>query len=219
MLIHNIVNAIAVWGPWVLEVLMAISAVGLWRYCRQNRSLPLRTLLWRLVVKTNWSGLLILSGVGLFLMKVQCAPLTNALVTLHATEGESVPDISFRLVADDTLQHLQEFEGKVVVLNIWATWCPPCIEEMPALDRLQAEYKDRGVVVIALSDEPREILQAYFEKHPVELISGYISSLEWLDVESFRPLTLIIDRKGRLRHHGFGALSYEDFEAGIRPHL
>lgn len=219
MLVQKILNAVALWGPWALGVLMAISTVGIWRYCRQNRSLPRKTLLWRVAVKGWWSGALILSVVGLFLLKVQCAPLIDTLVTLQAAKGERVPDISFRRVGDDTLQHLHEFEGKVVVLNLWATWCPPCRKEMPTLDRLQASYKDDGLVVITLSDEPRERLQEYFERHPVELLNGYTSSFEWLKIEAFRPITLIIDRNGILRQHVFGELSYEDFELNIRPHL
>ncbi len=219
MLVQDILNAIAVWGPWVLGVLIVISTVGIWRHWRQNRSLPRKTILWRVLVKGRWSGPLILSVVGLFLLKVQLAPLTDTLVTLHAGKDEKLPDISFRRVADDTLQHLHEFEGKVVVLNLWATWCPPCLKEMPTLDRLQASYKDRGLVVITLSDEPQERLQAYMQRHPMELLSGYTSSFEWLKIETFRPFTLIIDRKGILRQHVFGELSYEDFELNIRPYF
>lgn len=219
MLVQDMLNAVAVWGPWVLAVLMAISAVGIWRHWHQDQSLPLKTLLWRVVVSGRWSTALILSVVGLYLLKVQCAPLTDTLVTLRETKDERVPDISFRRVADDTLLHLHEFEGKVVVLNLWATWCPPCLKEMPTLDRLQASYKDRGLVVITLSDEPRKRLQEYFEKHPVGLVSGYTSSFKWIKIETFRPFTLIIDRKGILRRHIFGELSYEDFESYIRPYL
>ncbi len=46
---------------------------------------------------------------------------------------------------------LADYQGKVVLLNFWATWCPPCREEMPAMERLYQRYKDRGVVVLAVS--------------------------------------------------------------------
>ncbi len=217
-LIQNSFNAVAVWGPWVLGVLIVISTVGIWRHWRQNQSLPRKTILWR-VVTGWWSTALTLSVVGLFLLKVQLAPLTDTLVTLHVAKDKRVPDITFHRVADDTLQHLHEFEGKVVVLNLWATSCPPCLQEIPTLDRLQASYKDRGLVVIIVSDEPRERLQEYFKRHPVELLSGYTSSFDWLKIETFRPFTLIIDRKGILRNHFFGAQSYETFVLNIRPYL
>ena len=51
---------------------------------------------------------------------------------------------------------LADDRGKVIVLNLWATWCPPCREEMPTLERLQERYGKEGVVVIAVSDESTE---------------------------------------------------------------
>ncbi len=219
MLVQQILNAAAAWGPWALVLLMAISTMGTWRYCRLNRSLPRKALLWRAVAKGRWSTAFVLSAVGLFLLKVQCAPFTNTLQTLQAATDTKLPDISFRRVADDTLQHVREFEGKVVVLNLWATWCPPCVNEMPALARLQASYADRGLVVITLSDEPRARLQEDLQTWQVGLLSGYTDSFEWLKIEDFRPFTLIIDRQGILRRHVFGEQSYEDFESHIRPYL
>ena len=50
-------------------------------------------------------------------------------------------------------QRLADYKGKVVLVNIWATWCAPCRAEMPALDRLYQERKDRGFVVLGMSDE------------------------------------------------------------------
>ena len=199
--------------------MIVISTVGIWRFCRKNRSLSRKTVLWKVLSKGGWSTVLTFSVIGLYLLKVQVAPLTNTLATLTAATGESVPDISFRRVADDVPQHLHEFAGKVVLLNLWGTWCPPCREEMPTLERLQATYKDQGLVVITLSDEPREKLQAYHEKFPVDLLRGYTSAFEWLEIETFRPLTIVIDREGILRHHVFGSLSYEEFESSIRPYL
>lgn len=219
MLVQNILNAVAVWGPWFLGVLMAISTVGIWRHWRRNRSLPLKTRLWRVAVSGRWSTAFVLSAIGLYLLEVQCAPLTDTLVTLHATMDQRLPDISFRSVAHDTLQHLREFEGKVVVLNLWATWCPPCLEEMPTLDRLQASYEDRGLLVVTLSDEPRERLLQYFERNPMGLLAGYTRSFDWLKIETFRPFTLIVDRKGILRQAFFGAQSYETFESIVLQYL
>lgn len=90
---------------------------------------------------------------------------------------------------------------------------------MPSLERLQEAYKDRGLVVITLSDEPRESLRKFFQKHPVDLLCGYTDSFDWLKIEDFRPLTLVIDRNGILRKHFFGASSYEELESHIRPYL
>lgn len=219
MFLQNILNIFALRGVWILSIFIAISIVAIWYQWHHNQSLSMKARIKRVAFNGWGSGLFILSVVGIYLIKVQCAPLFDTLATLNIAKNESLPDISFRRVDDDTIHHLHEFEGKVVVLNLWATWCPPCLKEMPTLDQLQSSYKDRGLVVITLSDEPRERLQAYFERHSLELLSGYTSSFEWLKIKNFRPLTLFIDRNGVLRQHVFGELSYANFESIIQPFL
>jgi hypothetical protein len=93
------------------------------------------------------------------------------------------------------------------------------VQEMPVLERLQATYKNRGLVVIMLSDEPREVLQEFFKNHSVAVFTAYTPSFDWLKIEAFRPFTLFIDRQGILRHDAFGIMEYEAFESNIRPCL
>lgn len=216
--VQNALDVVSVWGPWLLGALLLASLAGLWRQWRRDRTLRTRTRVWR-AARSWWTQGLCLAGVGLFLLQFQLAPLTSSLATLHAGEGDRVPNLSFRRATDGAPLELRQFEGRVVVLNLWATYCPPCVEELPRLARLQADYAAKGVVVIALSDEPRETVQGFLERHPVQLLVATAESMEWLRLETFRPLTLVIDRRGTLREHAFGALSYETFEAGVRPYL
>jgi cytochrome c biogenesis protein CcmG, thiol:disulfide interchange protein DsbE len=213
---QTLLDAAAKWGPWVLGVLMLFPVVALWRLARERRTPFSKPRFGRAIKNLWWLATL---GIGVWVMEVKLAPLTGSLVTLQEERGEKVPDLLFKRVADDAPYDLRQFEGKVVVLNLWATYCPPCIEEMPALARLQKDYAARGLVVIALSDESREKLQAFFRRRPLELLCGYTASFGWLNPESFRPFTLIIDRQGTLRKHFFGKSSYEDLEAHIRPFL
>ena len=104
------------------------------------------------------------------------------------------------------------------MLNLWATYCAPCVQELPTLGRLQLAYKDKRVVVLALSDEPRERLQQFLTKHSFDVAIGY-TTLEWLKLENFRPMTLIIDRDGVLRKHFIGKTDFEGFETHIRPYV
>src|ERR1035437_3119800 len=69
--------------------------------------------------------------------------------------GELVP--AFTLPKDDgKAVTLADFRGKILVLNFWATWCPPCVDEMPSLNRLAERYSDKGLEVVAVSvDEDR----------------------------------------------------------------
>ena len=141
------------------------------------------------------------------------------VIHINQSLGAKVPDLSFRLVSDGSRHQLREFEGQVILLNLWATWCPPCRTEMPALSRLHATYSERGLVVVTLSDEPREGLLAFAHNHALQTVNGYFESFDWFPIEQVRPLTFIIDRKGVLRKFLAGGKEYEVFEANVRPYL
>lgn len=100
------------------------------------------------------------------------------------------------------LHSLDDFRGRVVVLNFWATWCPPCIDEMPSLKKLHQALADRGVAVIAVSvDERFSDVPAFVQKFdltfPVLYDEGKKVSRKY---QSFKyPETYILDRDGRLK--------------------
>ncbi len=62
---------------------------------------------------------------------------------------------------------LRELAGKVVLVNFWATWCPPCRKEMPDLDAIYKQYHDKGLVILAISDEERDKVVPFLAEHPV----------------------------------------------------
>lgn len=208
----------SVWGNGILTVVIVGAIAGNAWLWQRSRDLPVGQRSIR-ILNSRWSFALVVAVVGLYVINIRMAPMTGALSTLQEARGERVPRIAFRQVADDTLGHLEDYRGQVVVLNLWATWCPPCLDELPTLDRLHRSYRDQGLTVIALSDESRQHLQDFFDKDPVELIAVYTEQYNWLLIDSFRPLTLIIDREGILRDHLLGARSFEDFESRILPHL
>lgn len=97
---------------------------------------------------------------------------------------------------------LKDFHGKVVVLNVWATWCPPCREEMPTLDRLQAELGGTEFEVVALSIDRGglPVVMDYMAASNLNHLKPYLDSAG--DASSTLavggvPLTLVIDRQGR----------------------
>jgi peroxiredoxin len=73
-----------------------------------------------------------------------------ALKLIRPKPAKDAPDFTVR-TPDDRELRLSDFRGKVVFLNFWATWCEPCREEMPAMEHLYRTYKDRGLVVLAVS--------------------------------------------------------------------
>jgi peroxiredoxin len=98
-------------------------------------------------------------------------------------------------------ERLSDQTGKVVIVNIWATWCPPCRAEMPKLDRLYRERKDKGLVVFGLSDEDVSVQRKFQElvpvTYPLLTVKGRIPKL-YRDVARY-PATFLIDRSGRLQ--------------------
>lgn len=133
-------------------------------------------------------------------------------------------NFSFRLVEDDRARELSTYDGSVILLNFWATWCAPCLEELPALNRLQDMYRDAGLVVLTLSDEHPETLKDFETSMPLRTVSGYVEEPEALpppfdEMNNGRPVSFVIDSQGYVREFVLGAGSYPYFEKTIRPYL
>ncbi len=122
------------------------------------------------------------------------------------------------LAEDGSIMVLDRYRGKVILLNLWATWCLPCIRELPALDRLQSALGGRDFTVMALSIDEADMAV------PVSFVRGL--GLENLDVyldftgtitESFLlyglPITYLIDRRGLVIGYLIGAVDWDSPEA------
>ena len=112
--------------------------------------------------------------------------------------GKLAPD--FALTIDGKPARLSDFRGKVVFLNFWATWCPPCRKEMPDLQQLSTEFRDRGLVVIGISDEPATKVQPFVTQHAYTytmLLDPGRSVNDLYKIDGI-PKTFLYDRHGRL---------------------
>lgn len=123
--------------------------------------------------------------------------------------GEAAPD--FAIQDNSKAVALHDLKGQVVVLNFWATWCPPCIEEMPSLVEMQRKLKDKGVKVLAVSiDVDQTAYEKFLKDHGVDLLtvrdpdqkaSTIYGSFKW-------PETYIIDRNGVVRRKFIGPVDW-----------
>jgi cytochrome c biogenesis protein CcmG/thiol:disulfide interchange protein DsbE len=127
--------------------------------------------------------------------------------------GTAAPDFTVQ-DADRTVT-LRDLHGKVVVLNFWATWCAPCVEEMPSLVQLQQRFKDKGLSVVGVSidvdgDAYHKFLKDYkidfvTVRDPDQKTSSLYGSFKW-------PETYIIDRDGIVRRKFIGPVEWSQPE-------
>ena len=127
--------------------------------------------------------------------------------------GNPAPD--FTVQDSDRKVTLSEFHGKIVVLNFWATWCPPCIEETPSLLQMQRKMRDKGVVVVAVSeDDDGDAYHRFLTEHGVDLLTvrdAQHSSNARYGTFKF-PETYIIDQNGVMRRKFIGAVDWTEPE-------
>ncbi len=125
--------------------------------------------------------------------------------------GMAAPDFTVR--DSNRAVTLSQFKGQVVVLNFWATWCPPCIEEMPSLVQMQQRMKDKGVTVLAVSvDVDDSSYRRFLRDHGVNLLSvrdGDQKSNSLYGTFKF-PETYVIDRNGVVRRKFIGAVDWTE---------
>ena len=106
-------------------------------------------------------------------------------------------------------------EGKVVILNFWATWCPPCRKEVPSMVELYNKLKDKGLDIVAVSVDrnPEDLMQFVAEQRMNFTVLNDIDSMVAHKYSVFRyPESFIIDRNGVIRQHLQGAVEWMDPE-------
>ena len=213
--LDRLLPLIATWGFWIVGGLLAAVLLGIWLLGRGGRFLVPPTWPRRLGSGALALTLLPLAGI-LFLLLGPMAPNLAEVRRLQDAVGQPAPELVVQEVATGAAHRISDLKGKVVLVNLWATWCPPCRKEMPALDKLQADYADQGLVVLTVSDEDRDLLQAFAAEHPLRTLNASSTDLGWYDVPG-RPVTFVIDRDGNIREFLTGGHPYEDFEAAVRP--
>lgn len=110
---------------------------------------------------------------------------------------------------------LADFRGSVVLVNLWATWCPPCRQEMPTLQAFYDRYKEDGFVLIAIDqEETREVVQPFVEEFdltfPVWLDMDYLAQREFKTMSL--PSSYVIDRNGQVKLMWIGSISKANLE-------
>ena len=126
--------------------------------------------------------------------------------------GDDAPDFSLMSDRGQTIQ-LQDFRGKLLVLNFWATWCPPCLEELPSLNRFHERLASQGVVVLGVSiDEDADLYRQFLKKAGVQFPTVLDPGRKVMHgYGTFKvPETYFIDKQGKVVQKIVGPRDWTD---------
>ncbi|MBL8519407.1 MAG: TlpA family protein disulfide reductase [Betaproteobacteria bacterium] len=131
---------------------------------------------------------------------------------VRAWKGGSTPPLALKDM-DGQVRTLDHWRGKVLVVNFWATWCEPCIEEMPSLQQLGARHAQRGLEVVAVNLGEGEARIASFLKK-VDVRMAVLLDRDGVARQDWKvrgvPATFVIDRQGRVRYTIVGQVDFAD---------
>jgi thiol-disulfide isomerase/thioredoxin len=119
--------------------------------------------------------------------------------------------------------NLADYRGKVVLINFWATWCPPCRQEIPDLIKMQRQYRNKGLQIVGITYPPQKIYEVrrFARKlgmnYPVA-IGTKASKARFTSTETL-PVTVVIDRNGKVRDVIEGIMYSDEFYQKVKPLL
>lgn len=151
----------------------------------------------------------------LFILLLFLALLGCQKETRVAREGDAAPDFGLESISGDKVR-LSELRGKVVLVNFWASWCPPCREEIPSLFSLNAALSGKNfrMLAVAIDEGGRETIENFFRKTGVSLPAlfdpgGHVGKLYGI---TGVPETFVIDKRGTIRKKIVGPVDWANPE-------
>ncbi len=166
--------------------------------------------------------LLIAAGIAAWLWLPEMLPQEDASAIPVAVDFLA-PDLHFTTLEGKDIA-LSDYRGKVVLVNNWATWCPPCIDEMPVLDAYYRAHADEGFVLLAVAahEYPFEVRE-FLEKHNWQLALTVVPDPEERSMSAFHqthlPASYVVNQDGVVRLMWVGAISRRNLEKFVTPLL
>lgn len=137
----------------------------------------------------------------------------SAAQTIKSFDGvQQAPELALQDL-DGKLRQLSDFRGKVVAVNFWATWCPPCREELPSMQRTYEAYRERNFEILGVNvgenwDTVAPFLEDFALGYPILLDTDSSAMAKWGIMGL--PTTFILDRQGRITHRITGGRDWDD---------
>lgn len=156
---------------------------------------------------------------GSVLAKTMPDPSAPVADAPSGSTSEAAPSLSLNLLKGGSLS-VDSLRGKVLIVDFWATWCVPCISEIPMFNQLKADYEPRGVEIVAISldEEGAAKVKPFLKAHPMnytQTIGDEATAAAFNVDPSTLPVTLVIDKQGRIRFRHVGITSKAVLEAEI----
>lgn len=139
----------------------------------------------------------------------------HQLTKLTERPNFSLPDLKGQL------HSISEWDGKIVVINFWATWCPPCIEEMPVFIKLQERYGPQGLQIVGIGIDRQDAIQHFVRRlginYPVLIgeQDAILLAEKFGNMQGGLPFTVVIDQKGKVTRRYLGEIVENSLEAEI----
>lgn len=122
---------------------------------------------------------------------------------------------------DGKSRQSSDWDGQIRLVNFWATWCPPCIRELPELSRMHSRLGARGFQVLAIADDTQEEVESFLSVRPVEMpvlmIGEQAEELTraYGNVEGVLPYSVLIDRQGIINKRYLGAINFDQLKTDV----
>ncbi len=158
-------------------------------------------------------------GIGAYFGNKRHEPAAPAATAVGALMQSSFPD------ADDKPRKMSEWQGKTVLLNFWATWCPPCVSEMPELVQLQNDFSGKNLQIIGIGIDSRSNIQDFSNKHHISYpllvagMEGTVVSKQFGNDTGGLPFTVLITPEGKVQKTYMGRLDMQKVRADLAPLL
>ncbi len=161
---------------------------------------------------------------GGFILNQWLSQPTATPASISQAESDKRPAFTL-LDVEDKPRSISDWDGQVILVNFWATWCPPCVREIPAFNQLYESYKDKGFTIIGIALDNKQDVIDFIDPMGVEypILLGDQQGIKLTQDYGNRlgvlPFSVIIDRQGRIIERHRNEMTFEEAEQLIKPLL
>jgi len=144
----------------------------------------------------------------IFALLMSCSGGNKDQSTTSKISTDDITKVKLKDLSDKEI-NLDQFKGKTVFINFWATWCKPCLQEMPSIEKAQAELKNKNVVFLLASNEEVSQIESFIKKHNYTFQYVHLENMEDLGIQAL-PTTYIFNPEGKLKFLEAGSRNWND---------